>query len=355
VLEDQSFERFSMPAKSRVWWWSAKQYWATQIDGRRVCLAKGRKNKKAAEDKLDAMLAERALLSTVGGEISVAGLCEEFLSDAERQLAPKTYESYRYSCQQFIDQFGLRAAHTIKPADIRKFSLLLEKRLNATSQAIVLRSVQRCFNWGVEEQVIPAHEIGRVRKPAGNRRDRFVTDEEFQAMLRGTNPKNGHRRGAEFRRLLLAMDWTLCRPGEVARLQWADIHWDQSVAILAQHKTQRATNKPKVIALVPKMKRLLKWLLRQSTSLNCFVNSRGEPWTVNAVDQRMQHLRERAGLGNDVIPYTLRHRAATNAILRTGNLKLTSQLLGHTSTATTERYTHVAQEHLVKFAEAAVG
>jgi integrase len=344
-----------MPAEPRVWWWSAKSYWATQIDGRRLCLAKGRKNKKAAEAKLSALLAERTLLAKVDGPVSVAGLCEEFLEDAQRRLAVRTYESYRYACQMFVDEFGARPAHTIKPNDVRRFTLSLEQRLNPTTQGIVLRSVQRCFNWGVEEQIIPPHTLGRIRKPAAVRRDRFVTDEEFQAMLRATNPANGHRRGAEFRRLLLAMDWTMCRPGELIRLRWDDIRWQQNIAILAQHKTRRATGKPKIIVLIPKMVRLLKWLRQRSESEFCFVSSRGAAWTVNAIDQRMGHVRERAGFDGSVVPYTLRHRAATNAVLRTGNLKMTSQLLGHTSTATTEHYTHFAPQALLKFAEEAAG
>jgi integrase len=310
-----------------LWWWSAKEYWATQSDGKRICLAKGRKSKKIAQEKLDALLAERKLLATVDGPITVAGLCEEFLDDVQRHLVPKTYESYRYACQMFVDEYGALAAHTIRPLHIRNFTITLEKRLNPTSQGIALRSVQRCFNWGVEQQVIPPHTLGKIRKPAAIRRDRYLTDEEFQAMLRATNPKNNHRRGAEFRRLLLAMDWTFCRPGELVRLKWTDIHWDQCIAVLAQHKTRRATGRPKVIPLVPKMIRLLKWLQTRSQSSHCFVNSRSEPWTVNAIDQRVRRIRERAGFDHEVIPYTLRHRAATNAVLKTGNLKMTSQLL----------------------------
>jgi site-specific recombinase XerD len=123
-------------------------------------------------------------------------MCEEFLSDAERHLAYKTYKSYLYSCQMFVDDFGTRAAHTMKPADIRRFSLALQKHLGPTTQAIVLRSVQRAFNWAVEEQIIPPHSLGRIRKPRGNQCDRFVTDEEFQSPLRTQPPQRASpRRG----------------------------------------------------------------------------------------------------------------------------------------------------------------
>ena len=344
-----------MARRARVWWWKPRGYWVTDLGGRRIYLAKGYKNKKVADAKFKQLQEEQALLAEVDGAITVARLCEEFLIDAEEHLATKTYESYRYGCQMFVDEFGARNAHTICPQDIAKFSRVIKARLNPTSQAIVLRSVQRCFNWGVEEQLIPEHKLGKVRKPTALARDRFLTDEEFQEMLRATNPKNGHRSGASFRRILLALDWTLCRPGEIIRLKWEHIHMEQEIALLPEHKTRRTTRKPKIIPLIPKMRRMLEWLQKQSVSEYCFVNFRGEPWTLSAVEQRMAHLRERANLTGQVVPYTLRHRAATNTVLKTGDLKMTSLLLGHTSTQTTERYTHLAQEHLVSFAKRANG
>ncbi len=342
-----------MSRNARVWWNKQKSAWCTDLGGRRKTLAKGWKNKKVAQDKLKSLLEERGLLESVNGQITVACLCERFLDAALENLERSTYESYAYGCQKFVDLFGKHLAHTIEPTDIQRFSTSLKSTLNETSRAIVLRSVQRCFNWGVEHRLIPPHKLGRIRKPQSRRRDRFVTDEEFQALLRATNPLDGRRYGATFRRLLLAMDWTLCRPGELARLKWEHVHFEQNVAILPDHKTKR-TGKPKIIAMIPKMVRLLQWLQDRSHSDYCFVNSRGEPWTVNAINQRMAHTQERSGLSG-ICPYTIRHRAATNAILRTGDLKMTSLLLGHTSTATTERYTHLAQEHLVNFANKAAG
>ncbi len=342
-----------MSRQPKVWWHAQKQAWCTEVGGQRRTLAKGRASKRQAQDKLAALLKEQELLGTVKGPISVAGLCEAFLSDAAENLEPSTYASYQYACQKLVDQLGCRQAHTIEPLDIHQFSTKLKSSLNETSRAIVLRVVQRCFNWGVEARLIPPHQLGRIRKPRPKSRDRFLTDEEFQTLLRSTNPKDARRLGASYRRVLLALEWTMCRPGEIARLQWEHIRWDHNVAILPNHKTKR-TGKPKIIPLIPKMTRLLRWLERQSTSAFCFVNSRGRPWTVRAINLRMSHVKERSGI-TDIMPYTIRHRAATNAILRTGDLKMTSLVLGHRSTATTERYTHLAQEHLVTFAKKAIG
>ena len=342
-----------MPREARVWWNSQKGSWCTDIGGRRRSLAKGKDNKKLAKERLKTLLEEQALLVQVDGAITVACLCERFLDFAQENLEPGTYASYKYSCQKFIDHFAERFAHTITTQDLSQFLNKLKPKLGDTSRGIVLRSVVRCFHWGAEQDLIPPIRWKKIHFPKSKRRDRYLTDSEFQAMLRATNPVNNHRTGAQFRRLLLAMDWTLCRPGELVQLQWGQIHWDQKVAILERHKTSR-TGKPKIIPLVPKMVRLLKWLKRHGRSHHCFVNSRGKPWNIRSINHRMAHIRKRAGL-IDVMPYTVRHRAATNAIIKTGDLKMTSLLLGHTSTTTTERYLHLAQQHLVDFATKAVG
>lgn len=340
-----------MSRHARVWWNRQKQSWCTELGGKRHTLAKGKSNRRVAERVLRDLLAEQRLLADVNGAISVAGLCDAFLEDAKHNLEPATYNSYRYATQKLVDVHGLKPAHTIEPLDIAKFAREIQSTLNPTSQAIVLRVVQRCFNWGAENRLIPPHKLGRIRKPRSLRRDRFLTDAEFQLLLRSNNGRNRHRTGAPFRRFLLALEWTLCRPGELARLKWKHIHFDQHVAILPDHKTKR-TGKPKVIPLIPKMERLLHWIRTRQKSPFCFLNVHREPWTPSSLNQRMQRIRKRTGL-TDVVPYTLRHRGATNAILKTGDLKMTSLLLGHASTATTERYTHLAQEHLVTFARRA--
>jgi integrase len=342
-----------MSRSATVWWNKQKCAWCTDIGGRRQVLAKGRSNRKAAVTKLKSLVQEQELLAEVNGAISVARLCEEFLADAKQHLELSTYESYQYGCQKFVNLFGPRLAHTIEPLDVNRFSIALKVTLNDSSRGIVLRSVLRCFNWGVEMRLIPPHRLATIRKPQARERDRFLSDDEFRQLLRATNAENGSRSGAVFRRFLFAMEWTFCRPGEVSRLKWENIRWEQNVALLPHHKTKRI-GKPKIIPLIPRMTRLLKWLQKRSKSDFCFVNSKKEPWTRGALEKRMETLREKTGL-KDVVPYTMRHRAATNSIIRTGDLKMTSMMLGHNSTRTTERYTHVAQEHLVNFAKKATG
>lgn len=343
-----------MARPNSVWRNKQKQTWCVDIDGKRITLAKGDAPKSQAVKALAELLRERQLLAKVGGAISVAGLCERFLVDTEERLARGTYQSYQYACQKLVDELGGRTAHTICPEDISSFTRTLRRTLGDTSVAMILRTVQRCFNWGVEERIIPPHDLGRIRKPRSVARQRLVSDDEFRSLLRGSNSSRADRLGASFRRYLLAMDWTGCRPTELARLTWEDVYFEHDVALLWKHKTDR-TGKPRRIPLIPKMKRLLQWLRQRSCSSLIFLNSRGEPWNRHSIAKRMVQARKRAGLGADVVAYSLRHRVATNVLSKTGDLYKTSVLLGHSSVQPTTIYVHLANEEMKKFSNEALG
>jgi hypothetical protein len=56
-------------------------------------------------------------------------MCDAFLEDALHMLARSAYESYRHGCQSSVIYLA-RAAHTIRPVDIAKFTRRLERALN---------------------------------------------------------------------------------------------------------------------------------------------------------------------------------------------------------------------------------
>ena len=68
---------------------------------------------------------------------------------------------------------------------------------------------------------------------------------------------------------------------------------------------------------------------------------RGQGMTTRNVQQWLACLAERAGLPRRVTPHMLRHTYATTMLRRGLDLREVQTLLGHSSVATTEIYTHV--------------
>lgn len=72
----------------------------------------------------------------------------------------------------------------------------------------------------------------------------------------------------------------------------------------------------------------------------------GRHLTARSVQKIVARAADQAGIEKHVTPHTLRHSFATHLLEGGTNLRIIQELLGHASSRTTERYTHVAKSTL---------
>jgi integrase/recombinase XerD len=78
-----------------------------------------------------------------------------------------------------------------------------------------------------------------------------------------------------------------------------------------------------------------------------FVNAAGHRLSTQGMANIISQFQRDAGIERHITPHMLRHTVAT-LLLRNGvDIRVVQEFLGHASIATTQRYTHVAKEHLI--------
>ena len=77
-----------------------------------------------------------------------------------------------------------------------------------------------------------------------------------------------------------------------------------------------------------------------------FVNSKGKRISRQEVWGFIKQKAKENGITKKVSPHTLRHSYATHMLERGADLRIIQELLGHSSIATTEKYTHISKKRL---------
>jgi len=86
----------------------------------------------------------------------------------------------------------------------------------------------------------------------------------------------------------------------------------------------------------------------ESESSALFLNSAGGRLSAQGITKVIARLRRDARIRRHVTPHMLRHTVAT-LLLRNGvDIRVVQEFLGHTSIVTTQRYTHITKDHMVR-------
>jgi integrase/recombinase XerC len=275
-----------------------------------------------------------------------------------RGLSAKTGEAYAHDVQQFADflahQWGEARAFDWPAVDFRLVrrwvAQLRQAHYASASIARKLAAVRSFFRFLVKEGWLQHNPAALVTLPAQRRRlPEVLYASELEELLAA--PHADSPLGLRDRAVLELLYSTGVRVSELVGLNVEDVD--------LQERRARVTGKGNKQRWVffgrPAQAAVQRYLAEARPQLvpperggerALFVNRWGRRLTARGV-QRLVHKHVlRAALSQRISPHVLRHTFATHLLDSGADLRAIQELLGHSSLASTQIYTHVSAERL---------
>jgi integrase/recombinase XerD len=280
---------------------------------------------------------------------------EEFLEylEVERGFSPHTLSAYHTDLVQFHtflhESRSFRAWAQVKREDILAFLLFMKER-KYTPSTITRRisAIRSFFAFLMKEGRLRHDPSGELELPRVSRQlPRVLSTEEVDELLE--LPSRSNSPIALRDRAMLEVAYASgMRVSELVALKLGDINLvTGSVRCLGKNKKERIIplSATAVQALQDYLDLGRPHLARTATEPHLFLNRRGREMTRQGFWLMLKKYAEELGL-YDITPHTLRHTFATHTLRRKADLRSVQEMLGHASIATTQIYTHLANEQL---------
>ncbi|HWA97501.1 MAG TPA: site-specific integrase [Pirellulales bacterium] len=259
-------------------------------------------------------------------------LLDKFLDFAARHNAPSTFEFYK----RFIVSFGNHIGKSLRVGRLKPHHVtdwLDENSWDETTRGCAIRAVKRPIQWAVDEGYITASPVKAVKRIKGKRRETIISPEQWGEILSASD--------ATFRDFLTFIRETGARPQEARKVEAR--HFDEKNARLMLSADESKGKIARTIYLTETALKLVKRLVQKYPTGPLLRNSRGAPWTKNAVVCRFRRIREKTGL-DGLVCYSTRHTFGTELLVNGVDSLVGAELMGHVDkTMLAETYSHLAK------------
>src|SRR5208283_837784 len=186
-----------------------------------------------------------------------------------------------------------------------------------------------------------------MRSPKIEKRLPQVMNEDAVATLVEAGGHSGTPAALRDRAMLEVLYSSGLRVSELTGLCWRDLDTELGMIMVRAGKG----NKDRVVPIgEPALDALLAWRAAMPISWSAegpvITNLRGRRLTPRSVQKIVASRLTMAGLDTPLTPHGLRHCFATHLLNAGADLRSIQEMLGHSSLATTQRYTHVSVSHL---------
>ncbi len=247
------------------------------------------------------------------------------------RYSDSTVKSYKSHFEEFINFYKTKEIKEISEEEIKEFLryLVVERRVSESYQNVAINAIKFYYEKVLGEE----RKFYYLERP---RKEKVLpvvlSKEEVFKMIRKTiNLKH--------RAIIMLIYSAGLRISEAINMRVEDIDSKRNLVIIRQAKGK----KDRTSLLSEKTLETLREYYRlYEPKVYLFEGRNGEKYTASSIQKIVKRAAWRAGIMKKVTTHTLRHSFATHLLEQGVNLRYIQDLLGHSSSKTTEIYTHIS-------------
>lgn len=291
--------------------------------------------------------------------ISLDHLADQFINYllVEKGLSTKTIESYSLDLNRFFDFLKQNRIENIADADtpviLGHLIQLRKSGLEARSRARHMVTLRGFYRFLVEEKILKHDPARLIDLPKSTfKLPGVLSVEEVRRLLTAPETTTAiGKRNAAMLELLYAAG---LRVSELVLLKLHDVNLEVGfIRVFGKGSKER------IVPIGGHARDRIKeytdnarsTLLKKSSSHYLFVARAGKPMTRQGFWKLLKQYGAKAGIAKKITPHTLRHSFASHLLEGGADLRSVQVMLGHVDISTTQIYTHVARDHLIKIHE----
>ena len=276
----------------------------------------------------------------------------------EKGFSPHTVSSYQRDLKQFLTYLDARGGRALDDVDMTAvLSFLREqkgKNLKQRSLNRKLSAIRGFFHFLLEKGRVTQDPTVEVQTPRlHDPLPHVISVTAMEKIL--SQPDTATPKGIRDKAILELLYATGIRVSELVHLPLQGIFWDQGfIKVLGKGGKER---------LIPVGQTALTCLRaycdetrgavpNASLREEVFLSRLGRPLSRQSVWKLIKHYAMLGNVREKMSPHTFRHCFATHLLERGADLRSVQMMLGHADISTTQIYTHLTREHLIKVHQA---
>lgn len=274
----------------------------------------------------------------------------------ERNYSNLTSEAYLEDIEhflEFLEETGESNLLKINLTDARIYlSRLTDEKYNRSSISRKISSLRAFYQYLLNHDFIEENPFSYLHlKKTGLRLPNFFYNEEIELLFNaasGTEPLDYRDKA-----LLEVLYGTGIRVSECQNLTLEDVDLDLGV-MLVLGKGNRERYVPfgeyAKMAIEDYIKHCRSFLMNKYNKEHnyLFISQYGDHISVSGIQYALNQLIKSTSLTSSIHPHKLRHSFATHLLDNGADMRTVQELLGHRSLSSTQIYTHVTKDHLLK-------